>query len=156
MWRDFEGSVYWDELAKICGNISRAAGFQGAMRFWGNTVASVGALYCFVDNLTQCHAVDMRTRLNTYVARIVTQNVHNPLWTTTFHINVCTYVFSTLWSFLSTGEGNSSSTAFQTLCGTPNKVENLNVNSSSLNVTWEPPTQLNGHPSSTQYVVRYF
>ena len=56
---------------------------------------------------------------------------------------------------LSTGEGNSSSITFQTLCGTPNKVENLNVNSSSLNVTWEPPTQLNGHPSSTQYVVRY-
>ena len=29
MWRDFEGSVYWDELADRCGDNSRAAGFQG-------------------------------------------------------------------------------------------------------------------------------
>ena len=35
---DFEGSVYWDELADRCGETSRAAGFQGAARFWGNTV----------------------------------------------------------------------------------------------------------------------
>ena len=31
--RDFEGGVYWDELAEICGKISRAVGFQGAARF---------------------------------------------------------------------------------------------------------------------------
>ena len=33
MWRDFKGSIYWDELAETCGNILRASGFQG------NTVA---------------------------------------------------------------------------------------------------------------------
>ena len=38
MWRDFEGSVYWDELADRCGDISRTAGFRGAARFQGNTV----------------------------------------------------------------------------------------------------------------------
>ena len=38
MWRDFEGSVYWDEFAETCGDISRVAGFQGAVRFRGNTV----------------------------------------------------------------------------------------------------------------------
>ena len=31
MWQDFEGSVYWDELAEICSKISRAAGFRGNM-----------------------------------------------------------------------------------------------------------------------------
>ena len=35
---NFEGSVYWDELAEICGKIWRAAGFQGAARFRGNMV----------------------------------------------------------------------------------------------------------------------
>ena len=68
MRQDFKDSVYWDELAGIiCSNILRAVGFQGAARFRGNTVASVGALYCFVDNLTQttqCHAMDMRDRLS--------------------------------------------------------------------------------------------
>ncbi len=44
---------------------------------------------------------------------------------------------------------------FQTLCGTPSEVENLSVNNQSLNVTWEPPTQLNGDPNNIQYVVRY-
>ena len=39
MRRDFEGGVYWDELADRCGEISRAAGFRGAARFRGNTVA---------------------------------------------------------------------------------------------------------------------
>ena len=38
MRRDFEGGVYWDELADRCGEISRAAGFRGAARFRGNTV----------------------------------------------------------------------------------------------------------------------
>ena len=38
MRQDFEGGVYWDELADRCGNILRAAGFQGAARFRGNTV----------------------------------------------------------------------------------------------------------------------
>ena len=34
----FEGSVYWDELAEICGEILRVAGFRGVARFRGNTV----------------------------------------------------------------------------------------------------------------------
>ena len=38
MRRDFEGGVYWDELADRCGEISRAVGFRGAARFLGNTV----------------------------------------------------------------------------------------------------------------------
>ena len=38
MRRDLEGSVYWDELADRCGEISRAAGFQGAARFRGNMI----------------------------------------------------------------------------------------------------------------------
>ena len=38
MRQDFEGGIYWDELAEICGEISRAAGFRGAARFQGNTV----------------------------------------------------------------------------------------------------------------------
>ena len=38
MRRDFEGAVYWDELADRCGDISRAAGFQGAATFQGNMV----------------------------------------------------------------------------------------------------------------------
>ena len=38
MRQDFEGGVYWDELAEICSEISRAAGFRGAARFRGNTV----------------------------------------------------------------------------------------------------------------------
>ena len=42
MRRDFEGGVYWDELADRCGDISRAAGFRGAARFRGNTVSMVG------------------------------------------------------------------------------------------------------------------
>ena len=28
MWRDFEGGIYWDELAEACGNISRAVGLM--------------------------------------------------------------------------------------------------------------------------------
>ena len=61
---------------------------------------------------------------------------------------------------LSIGEGGSRSVPFQTLCGTPNRVENLRVvgvpgvPGQSLNVTWEQPTQLNGDPNSIQYVVR--
>ena len=43
MRRDFEGGVYWDKLADRCGNISRAVGFRGAARFWGNTVISGSA-----------------------------------------------------------------------------------------------------------------
>ena len=38
MRQDFEGGVYWDELADKCGDISRVAGFRGAVRFRGNTV----------------------------------------------------------------------------------------------------------------------
>ena len=33
MRRDFEGGVYWDELAEICGDISRVAGFRGVANF---------------------------------------------------------------------------------------------------------------------------
>ena len=39
---DFEGGVYWDEFAEICGEILRAAGFQGVARFWENTVIKMG------------------------------------------------------------------------------------------------------------------
>ena len=35
MWQDFEGGVYWDELADRCGDISMAMGFRSAV---GNTV----------------------------------------------------------------------------------------------------------------------
>ena len=35
MRRDFEDGVYWDELAEICGEISKAVEFRGAAR---NTV----------------------------------------------------------------------------------------------------------------------
>ena len=38
MWRDFEGSVNWDEFAETCGDILRAAGFRGVATFQGNTV----------------------------------------------------------------------------------------------------------------------
>ena len=38
MQRDFKRSVYLDELAAICGEISRAAGFRGVARFRRNTV----------------------------------------------------------------------------------------------------------------------
>ena len=38
MWQDFEGGVYWVELAEICGEISRVAGFRGVVRFRGNMV----------------------------------------------------------------------------------------------------------------------
>ena len=54
MRRDFEGSIYWDELADRCGEISRAAGFRDAARFRGNTVAS----------LTHCDHVLYYTCLN--------------------------------------------------------------------------------------------
>ena len=45
MRRDFEGGVYWVELADRCGDISRAAGFRGAARFRGNTVSLVCVLF---------------------------------------------------------------------------------------------------------------
>ena len=35
-----EGGIYWDELVDRCGDISRVAGFQGAVRFRGNTVCT--------------------------------------------------------------------------------------------------------------------
>ena len=35
---DFEGGVYWDELAEICGEMSRVVGFRGVARFRGNVV----------------------------------------------------------------------------------------------------------------------
>ena len=38
MLRDSEGGGYWDGLAEIFGEISKAAGFRGAARFRGNTV----------------------------------------------------------------------------------------------------------------------
>ena len=41
MRRDFEGGVYWDELADRCGEILRMAGFQGAVRFRGNMVLAI-------------------------------------------------------------------------------------------------------------------
>ena len=33
LWQDFEGDVYWGEFAETCGDISRAAGFRGMVRF---------------------------------------------------------------------------------------------------------------------------
>ena len=33
MQQYYKGGVYWDELAEICGDISRVVGFQGAARF---------------------------------------------------------------------------------------------------------------------------
>ena len=41
MWQDFEGSIYWDELAETCSDISRAAGFRG------NTVCVVSYVAFF-------------------------------------------------------------------------------------------------------------
>ena len=38
MQRDFEGGIYWDELAETCGDISRAVEFWGVARFRGNMV----------------------------------------------------------------------------------------------------------------------
>ena len=46
MRRDFEGGVYWDELADRCSEISRAVGFRGAVRFRGNTVLRLGWMHC--------------------------------------------------------------------------------------------------------------
>ena len=48
MRQDFEGGVYWDELADKCSDISRAAGFQGAARFRGNTVINFITLVCMI------------------------------------------------------------------------------------------------------------
>ena len=39
MRQDFEGGIYWDKLAEICGNISRIARFQVVARFRANMVA---------------------------------------------------------------------------------------------------------------------
>ena len=50
MQRDFEGGVYWDELAEICSEISRAVGFRGAARFRGNTVVCNTCTSWIVDN----------------------------------------------------------------------------------------------------------
>ena len=41
MQRDFEGVVYWNEVAEICGEISRVAGFRGVARFRRNTVTRI-------------------------------------------------------------------------------------------------------------------
>ena len=48
MWQDFEGSIYWDAFAETCGEISRAAGFRGAMRFQGNTVTVIDQVHMHV------------------------------------------------------------------------------------------------------------
>ena len=45
MQRDFEGGVCWDELAEICGDVSRAVGFQGAVRFQGNMVGAFWIIF---------------------------------------------------------------------------------------------------------------
>ena len=45
MQRDFEGGVYWDELADRCGDISRAVGFRGAARFRRNAVFAHSVLF---------------------------------------------------------------------------------------------------------------
>ena len=52
MWRDLEGGVYWDELAEICGKISRAAGFRGDTvslieeQYGKQTITSCIVLFC--------------------------------------------------------------------------------------------------------------
>ena len=46
MRQHFEGGIYWDELAEICGEILRAAGFRGAARFRGNTVVFFCTIHC--------------------------------------------------------------------------------------------------------------
>ena len=38
MQQDFEGGIYWDELAETCGDISRAVGFWDVARFRGSMV----------------------------------------------------------------------------------------------------------------------
>ena len=60
MRRDFEGGVYWDELADRCGDISRAAGFRGAARFRGNTVYTHHQwyVYCMTDKLSKFNEVN--------------------------------------------------------------------------------------------------
>ena len=50
MWQDFKGGIYLDELAEICGDISRAAGFQGAVTFQGNSLAIAASLNCWLGN----------------------------------------------------------------------------------------------------------
>ena len=51
MQRDFEGGVYWDELADRCGDILRAAGFRGAARFRGNMVFWVRSSFLKKHNI---------------------------------------------------------------------------------------------------------
>ena len=55
MRQDFKGSIYWDELAEICGEISRVAGFQDAARFQGNTV--------YIKEPVRCRTVKYRFHL---------------------------------------------------------------------------------------------
>ena len=50
MRRDFEGGIYWDELADRCGDISRAAGFWSVARFRGNTVCILRCCSLFVHS----------------------------------------------------------------------------------------------------------
>ena len=38
MRQNFKGGIYLDELAEICSEISRAAGFRGAVRFFNDTI----------------------------------------------------------------------------------------------------------------------
>ena len=59
MRRDFEGGVYWDEMADRCGDISRAAGFRG------NTV-----------NLTE-DAIDCQTGESTSLAHLSSPTSQN-------------------------------------------------------------------------------
>ena len=71
MWRDFEGGVYWDELADRCGDVLRAAGFRGAARFRGNTVCMFiymyivyTCIYCFSKFLDWVFVILIAMRLD--------------------------------------------------------------------------------------------
>ena len=55
MRRDFEGGVYWDEMADRCGDISRAAGFRGNTVYYGCNVHVNTTTVDFSLDLEQQH-----------------------------------------------------------------------------------------------------
>ena len=81
MQRDFEGGIYWDELAEICSGISRTAGFRGAARFRGNTVyvCLCSSIDSASPGYTVCVHVHVRPTLNTEVRFIQSRDLCQPL-----------------------------------------------------------------------------
>ena len=51
MQRHFEGGVYWNQLAEIYGEMSRAVGFRGVVRFRGIMVLLYSGKFSYVANL---------------------------------------------------------------------------------------------------------